>query len=51
MKHLVNASSSSVYGGNRQMPFSEQNAINHPVNLYATTKKANQLMAHTSSHL
>ena len=51
VKHLVYASSSSVYGGNRQMPFSEQHAVNHPVSLYAATKKANELMAHTYSHL
>ncbi|MEB3264327.1 MAG: NAD-dependent epimerase [Synechococcus sp.] len=50
-EHLVYASSSSVYGGNRQMPFSEQHAVNHPVSLYAATKKANELMAHTYSHL
>ena len=49
--HLVYASSSSVYGGNRQMPFSEQHAVNHPVSLYAATKKANELMAHSYSHL
>jgi len=49
--HLVYASSSSVYGGNRKMPFSEQHAVNHPVSLYAATKKANELMAHTYSHL
>lgn len=49
--HLVYASSSSVYGGNRRMPFSEQDAVNHPVSLYAATKKANELMAHTYSHL
>jgi UDP-glucuronate 4-epimerase len=49
--HLVYASSSSVYGGNRQMPFSEQHAVNHPVSLYAASKKANELMAHTYSHL
>ena len=51
VEHLVYASSSSVYGGNRQMPFSEQHAVNHPVSLYAATKKANELMAHTYSHL
>ena len=51
VQHLVYASSSSVYGGNRQMPFSEQHAVNHPVSLYAATKKANELMAHTYSHL
>ncbi|CAK6687372.1 NAD-dependent epimerase [Synechococcus sp. CBW1107] len=51
VEHLVYASSSSVYGGNREMPFSEQHAVNHPVSLYAATKKANELMAHTYSHL
>ena len=51
VEHLVYASSSSVYGGNRQLPFSEGQAVNHPVSLYAATKKANELMAHTSSHL
>ena len=51
IKHLVYASSSSVYGGNRSLPFSEQQAVNHPVSLYAATKKANELMAHTYSHL
>lgn len=49
--HLVYASSSSVYGGNRQMPFQEDQPVNHPVSLYAATKKANELMAHTYSHL
>lgn len=49
--HLVYASSSSVYGGNTQMPFSEHHNIDHPVSLYAATKKANELMAHTYSHL
>ncbi|MBU74905.1 MAG: capsular biosynthesis protein CpsI [Rhodospirillaceae bacterium] len=49
--HLVYASSSSVYGGNTQMPFSEHNSVDHPVSLYAATKKANELMAHTYSHL
>ncbi len=49
--HLVYASSSSIYGGNRHMPFSEQDSVNHPVSLYAATKKANELMAHTYSHL
>ena len=47
IEHLVYVSSSSVYGGNRQMPFSEQHPVNHPVSLYAATKKANELMAHT----
>jgi UDP-glucuronate 4-epimerase len=51
VQHLVYASSSSVYGGNWQMPFSEQHPVNHPVSLYAATKKANELMAHTYSHL
>ena len=51
IEHLVYASSSSVYGGNRQLPFSEQHAVNHPVSLYAATKKANELMAHSYSHL
>jgi UDP-glucuronate 4-epimerase len=51
IEHLVYASSSSVYGGNRRLPFSEQDAVNHPVSLYAATKKANELMAHTYSHL
>jgi UDP-glucuronate 4-epimerase len=49
--HLVYASSSSVYGGNRKMPFSEDDAVDSPVSLYAATKKANELMAHSYSHL
>jgi UDP-glucuronate 4-epimerase len=49
--HLVYASSSSVYGGNELMPFSEHHGVDHPVSLYAATKKANELMAHTYSHL
>ncbi|RJP67705.1 MAG: NAD-dependent epimerase [Comamonadaceae bacterium] len=49
--HLVYASSSSVYGGNTKMPFEETDAVDHPVSLYAATKKANELMAHTYSHL
>ena len=49
--HLVYASSSSVYGGNTVMPFSEHHGVDHPVSLYAATKKANELMAHTYSHL
>jgi UDP-glucuronate 4-epimerase len=49
--HLVYASSSSVYGGNTHMPFSEHDNVDHPVSLYAATKKANELMAHTYSHL
>ena len=50
-KNLVYASSSSVYGGNRNLPFHEQQPVNHPVSLYAASKKANELMAHTYSHL
>jgi UDP-glucuronate 4-epimerase len=49
--HLVYASSSSVYGGNTRMPFSEQDSVDHPASLYAATKKANELMAHAYSHL
>ena len=51
VQHLVYASSSSVYGGNTKMPFSEHDSIDHPVSMYAATKKANELMAHTYSHL
>lgn len=51
VEHLAYASSSSVYGGNTKMPFSEHDNIDHPVSLYAATKKANELMAHTYSHL
>ncbi len=51
VEHLVYASSSSVYGGNTHMPFSVHDNVNHPVSLYAATKKANELMAHTYSHL
>jgi UDP-glucuronate 4-epimerase len=51
VEHLVYASSSSVYGGNRKLPFSTDDAIDHPLSLYAATKKANELMAHTYSHL
>lgn len=51
VQHLVYASSSSVYGGNTKMPFSETDSVDHPVSLYAATKKANELMAHTYSHL
>jgi len=49
--HLVYASSSSVYGGNKKLPFAETDRVDHPVSLYAATKKANELMAHTYSHL
>ena len=51
VQHLAYASSSSVYGGNTRMPFSEHDSVDHPVSLYAATKKANELMAHTYSHL
>ena len=51
VKHLVFASSSSVYGANTKMPFSIHHNVDHPVSLYAATKKANELMAHTYSHL
>jgi UDP-glucuronate 4-epimerase len=49
--HLAYASSSSVYGSNVRMPFSEHDSVDHPVSMYAATKKANELMAHTYSHL
>jgi UDP-glucuronate 4-epimerase len=49
--HLVYASSSSVYGGNRKLPFSTADSVDHPVSLYAATKKANELMAHAYCHL
>ncbi|HDX8951814.1 SDR family NAD(P)-dependent oxidoreductase [Klebsiella oxytoca] len=51
VEHLLYASSSSVYGLNRKMPFSTDDSVDHPVSLYAATKKANELMAHTYSHL
>ena len=51
VKHLVYASSSSVYGSNTKMPFSVHDNVDHPVSIYAATKKANELMAHTYSHL
>lgn len=51
VEHLVYASSSSVYGANVVMPFRESDAVDHPVSLYAATKKSNELMAHTYSHL
>ncbi len=51
VEHLVYASSSSVYGSNSKMPFSVHDDVNHPVSLYAATKKANELMAHSYSHL
>ena len=51
VNHLVYASSSSVYGGNTNIPFSENDNVDHPVSLYAATKKANELMAHSYSHI
>lgn len=51
VQHLVYASSSSVYGGNAKMPLAESDPIDHPISLYAATKRANELMAHTYSHL
>jgi len=51
VEHLLYASSSSIYGGNKKMPFSEQDNVDHPISLYAATKKSNELMAHTYSHL
>jgi UDP-glucuronate 4-epimerase len=51
VEHLVYASSSSVYGANRKLPFSEHDGANHPVSLYAATKKANEMMAHSYAHL
>jgi len=51
VEHLVYASSSSVYGANERMPFSVEDNVDHPLSLYAATKKANELMAHTYSHL
>ncbi|MDP6971963.1 MAG: NAD-dependent epimerase/dehydratase family protein, partial [Pseudomonadales bacterium] len=50
-QHLVFASTSSVYGANTNMPFSEHRSVDHPLSLYAATKKSNELMAHTYSHL
>ena len=51
VKHLIYASSSSVYGGNKKFPFSETDGVNHPVSLYAASKKSNELMAHSYSHI
>jgi UDP-glucuronate 4-epimerase len=51
IEHLVYASSSSVYGANKKLPFAVEDSVDHPVSMYATTKKANELMAHTYSHL
>src|SRR5690606_10004965 len=50
VEHLVYASTSSVYGANRDLPFSESRGADHPVSLYAATKRANELMAHSYSH-
>jgi UDP-glucuronate 4-epimerase len=51
IKHLIYASSSSVYGSNKTIPFSTKDPVDHPISLYAATKKSNELMAHTYSHL
>jgi UDP-glucuronate 4-epimerase len=51
IQHLVYASSSSVYGANRKLPFSEHDMADHPISLYAATKKANEMMAHSYAHL
>ena len=51
IEHLIYASSSSVYGGNQNLPFSEVDNVDHPVSIYAATKKSNELMAHSYSHL
>jgi len=51
VEHLIYASSSSVYGGNEKVPFSESDSVDHPVSLYAATKKADELMSHAYSHL
>ena len=51
IEHLVYASSSSVYGGNTNMPFSESESVDHPISIYAASKKSNELMAHSYSHL
>jgi len=51
LAHLVYASSSSVYGANRTLPYSTEHSVNHPVSLYAASKKANELMAHTFAHV
>ena len=51
VQHLIYASSSSVYGGNKITPFNESNSVDHPVSLYAATKKSNEVLAHSYSHL
>ncbi len=50
-KHLIYASSSSVYGGNKELPFKENQAVDHPISLYAASKRSNELIAHSYSHL
>ena len=51
IEHFVYASSSSVYGGNTKLPLSEKDPVDHPVSLYAATKRSNELIAHSYSHL
>ena len=51
IKHLLYASSSSVYGANKSLPFKEEDPVNHPISLYAASKRSNELMAHSYSHL
>ena len=51
VKHFLYASSSSIYGGNTKIPYSENDSVNHPISIYAATKRANELFAHTYSHL
>ena len=51
IENLIFASSSSVYGGNEKIPYSETDQVNHPISLYAATKKSNELIAHSYSHL
>ena len=51
VEHLIYASSSSVYGGNKIIPFNESNSVDHPVSIYAATKKSNEVLAHSYSHL
>ena len=51
IEHLIYASSSSVYGGNKEMPFDENHSVDHPLSLYAATKKSNEMLAHSYSHL
>ena len=51
VEHLIYASSSSVYGGNKIIPFNESHSVDHPISLYAATKKSNEILAHSYSHL